>query len=436
MAKRTMQWAQIDGKQRLLVGGKVNRFIPNPTWDPISKPGALDEYFRGPQPQGRGRARALRRPRPVERAPEYLDRDARLRAHGRAGHGWRHLPPHPRRRHGAGAARRPARAARGVPRFQPLDRRRLGLRLPGAHLRRARTHDGRPRRSGATVEWALERDARFFVHRARSRDHPLGSGVARPTRCSIRFWRLLNEAGVTVAHRARRQRLLLALPRRLGRGRPTWRRSARTRSGRSCRGTRCRTRFANLLAHGLFQRFPNLRMASIETGSDWVFHLFDKLKKSYSQTPYAYPEDPRETFKRHVWVSPYYEDELAGLRDLLGADRMLMGSDYPHAEGLAEPDLLHQGPRELRLLRPTSPTRDARQRAGALATPSRVTTLVWPPEAVPESVLDRAHRSGRAVRAPRGRRARRVDARVRGPAEHRSSSCCTVRSSAWATART
>jgi predicted TIM-barrel fold metal-dependent hydrolase len=95
--------------------------------------------------------------------------------------------------------------------------------------------------------------------------------------------------------------------------------------------------FANLLAHGLYQRFPNLRMASIETGSDWVFHLFDKLKKSYSQTPGGYAEDPRETFKRHVWVSPYYEDELAALRDLLGADRMLMGSDYPHAEGLAEP---------------------------------------------------------------------------------------------------
>ena len=50
--------------------------------------------------------------------------------------------------------------------------------------------------------------------------------------------------------------------------------------------------FANLLAHGLFQRFPNLRMASIETGSDWVFHLFDKLKKSYSQTPVRLPRGP------------------------------------------------------------------------------------------------------------------------------------------------
>ena len=54
MASRTMQWAEINGSQRLLVGGKVNRFIPNPTWDPISKPGALDEYFRGRNPKGEG----------------------------------------------------------------------------------------------------------------------------------------------------------------------------------------------------------------------------------------------------------------------------------------------------------------------------------------------------------------------------------------------
>jgi predicted TIM-barrel fold metal-dependent hydrolase len=38
-----------------------------------------------------------------------------------------------------------------------------------------------------------------------------------------------------------------------------------------------------------------------------------------------------------VWVSPYVEDDLAGLRELVGADHMLMGSDYPHAEGLADP---------------------------------------------------------------------------------------------------
>ncbi len=130
--------------------------------------------------------------------------------------------------------------------------------------------------------------------------------------------------------------------------------------------------FANIIAHGLFDRFSNLRLASIETGSDWVFHLFDKFKKSYGQTPHAYSEDPRETFRKHIWVSPYYEDELGGLRGLLGADHMLMGSDYPHAEGLAEPTRVHQGPAQLRVLRGGLQARHVRQRQGPVAPPARL----------------------------------------------------------------
>ncbi len=78
-------------------------------------------------------------------------------------------------------------------------------------------------------------------------------------------------------------------------------------------------------------------MASIELGSDWAVHLFQKLAKSFGQAPHAYPEDPRDTFRRHVWVSPYYEDDLGALKDMIGAERILMGSDWPHAEGLADP---------------------------------------------------------------------------------------------------
>ena len=36
---RCMQWAEIGGRGRLLVGGRVNRFIPNPTFDPVARPG-------------------------------------------------------------------------------------------------------------------------------------------------------------------------------------------------------------------------------------------------------------------------------------------------------------------------------------------------------------------------------------------------------------
>ena len=54
------------------------------------------------------------------------------------------------------------------------------------------------------------------------------------------------------------------------------------------------------------------------------------------------PEDPVETFKRHVWVAPFHEDDVLQLRDLLGAENLLMGSDWPHAEGMRQPtDYVH-----------------------------------------------------------------------------------------------
>ena len=66
--------------------------------------------------------------------------------------------------------------------------------------------------------------------------------------------------------------------------------------------------------------------------------LLHALEKSYGQTPLAYEKvDPVEQVRDHVWVSPYYEDNLPVLRDELGADKMIFGSDYPHAEGLADP---------------------------------------------------------------------------------------------------
>jgi len=41
--------------------------------------------------------------------------------------------------------------------------------------------------------------------------------------------------------------------------------------------------------------------------------------------------------KRNVHVSPFWEEDLAELADLIGVDRVLFGSDYPHPEGLADP---------------------------------------------------------------------------------------------------
>jgi predicted TIM-barrel fold metal-dependent hydrolase len=87
----------------------------------------------------------------------------------------------------------------------------------------------------------------------------------------------------------------------------------------------------------VFIRVPKLRVATIENGAEWVKPLFDKLSKTYKMRGFLFEEDPRETFKRHVWVAPFYENDLGELASLIGTDHILFGSDWPHAEGLADP---------------------------------------------------------------------------------------------------
>ena len=94
---------------------------------------------------------------------------------------------------------------------------------------------------------------------------------------------------------------------------------------------------ASLVVHGVFNRHPTLRVASIENGSDWVGLLVKHLRKKANQTPWVFAEDPLDTIRRHVWTTPYLEEDLGALADLIGVERILFGSDWPHGEGVAQP---------------------------------------------------------------------------------------------------
>lgn len=48
-------------------------------------------------------------------------------------------------------------------------------------------------------------------------------------------------------------------------------------------------------------------------------------------------EDPVEVGRRNVHISPFWEEDMSHLADLIGIDRVLFGSDNPHPEGLADP---------------------------------------------------------------------------------------------------
>lgn len=92
-----------------------------------------------------------------------------------------------------------------------------------------------------------------------------------------------------------------------------------------------------LICHGVFDRHPNIRIACVENSADWVGPLLKRFDRVYGQMPKSFKRHPRDTFHKHVFISPAYEDDMRELAELIPVERILFGSDFPHPEGLAEP---------------------------------------------------------------------------------------------------
>jgi predicted TIM-barrel fold metal-dependent hydrolase len=93
----------------------------------------------------------------------------------------------------------------------------------------------------------------------------------------------------------------------------------------------------SVVGHGLVTRFPRLKVMPIENGSAWVRPLLARFERVYRRDPDVFPENPLEAFKRCIYVHPFHEEDPIGLIELIGADNVLFGSDYPHPEGMYDP---------------------------------------------------------------------------------------------------
>ncbi|MHB8466789.1 MAG: amidohydrolase family protein [Acidimicrobiales bacterium] len=333
MAKRAMQWAEIGGKQRLLVGGRVNRFIPNPTFDPVAKPGSLDEYFRGRNPDAKDMRSLFGSLEPIR--AEYRDRDARLRVMDDQGIDGCFLFPTLGVGMEESLAHDPPALIAAFHAFNQWLDEDWGYAYQERIFAAPMITLCDPDAAVAELGAVLERDARIVcikggpVHAA--------TGLTSPgDRRFDPFWSLIDSSGVTVG--------IHSGDAGYGRYINDWEpfeefeafRHAPFRMVVSADRAPYET-MAALVCHGVFDRFPRLRVASIEAGADWVPILIKKLKKAYGQNPASFPNDPVETFRTHVWVAPFYEDDLGAVKRAIGVDRILFGSDWPHAEGLAEP---------------------------------------------------------------------------------------------------
>jgi predicted TIM-barrel fold metal-dependent hydrolase len=98
-----------------------------------------------------------------------------------------------------------------------------------------------------------------------------------------------------------------------------------------------------MVADNLFDRFPGLRILSIEYGASWLPALMRKLdnvSRLYSKDLWRFGAPslrPSETLRRNFWIAPFFEDDVPAVVEAIGEGHVLNGSDYPHPEGLLWP---------------------------------------------------------------------------------------------------
>jgi predicted TIM-barrel fold metal-dependent hydrolase len=92
---------------------------------------------------------------------------------------------------------------------------------------------------------------------------------------------------------------------------------------------------ADVLLEGIARRHPGLRIAVAEFGAGWVANWLDRLDQGFARSPgraAALDGPPGEDFRRQVLVT--FEDDRAAIatRSLVGVDRLMWASDYPHRD--------------------------------------------------------------------------------------------------------
>jgi predicted TIM-barrel fold metal-dependent hydrolase len=65
--------------------------------------------------------------------------------------------------------------------------------------------------------------------------------------------------------------------------------------------------------------------------------LVYRLKSAASRNPGYFSTDPVESFLEHVRVTSFWEDNVEVIAETIPVNRLLLESDWPHAEGVAQP---------------------------------------------------------------------------------------------------
>ena len=231
-----------------------------------------------------------------------------------------------------------------------------GFDVPEPHLRGALHLARRRRRRGASSSSGRSTRARgTIVHAPGGAEHAARAASARRLDGFDPFWARVNEAGITVvAHAgdsgyslngygAATSRRVRRRPNRFGAERLS---RERTPSAVDARPSVAFVQFeraiydflASLVLDDFFGRFPNIRVASVENGAEFLPDMFRKLRSARNKMPDALQRRPGRDVQAATSGSTRSGRTTSTRSSSAWAPTAsIFGSDWPHIEGMQQP---------------------------------------------------------------------------------------------------
>jgi predicted TIM-barrel fold metal-dependent hydrolase len=329
-----IKYVEIDGRTKIAVRGQISDYIPNPTFDRVAAPGAQEDYFRHGNPEGKSHREVMGRS--IECLPAFREPAPRLELMDEQGLDRTLMFP--------------TLASLVEERFSDdPDATHTIIHALNQWLHETWSFDYAHRiyttpiitlpiveRAIEELEWVLERGARAIL----IRPAPV-PGFRGPRSFGlpefVPFWEICQSERILVTMHASDSGYSRHVGDWDGASEFTPFQVSPLRSYWNVAHQPMADAVAALVCHGALSRFPDLRVMSVENGSDWIPGLLDQLAGVHKKMPQLFAEDPLGAIRRNVFVSPFWEDDLQALAELLPIDHLVFGSDYPHPEGLADP---------------------------------------------------------------------------------------------------
>ena len=328
-----IQYVQVNGRTKIAIRGKISEYIPNPTFSVVAKPGAMEDYFKHGNPEGKSRREIFGEP--MKAIPAFREPGPRLELMNELGVARSLMFPtlasliEERMRDDPALIHVVVHALN-----QWLDDE-WGFNYQGRIFTVPVISLPILEKAIEELDWVVSRGARAIL----IRPAPV-PGYRGPRSFALPefdpFWQRCVDHDVLVA--------MHTSDSGYARYNAEWDGGDRemlpfqTNAMSMINGWRpVQDAVASWVVHGALFRFPKLKVSIIEAGAAWLFPLLDSVADAYKKAPEAFLGNPVEEIKNRIHISPFYEDGVLDLIDLIGVERVLFGSDFPHPEGLAQP---------------------------------------------------------------------------------------------------